>query len=174
MRTVFFVGFMGAGKTTVARRLARQCGVGSLDMDVYLERLSGKSARQVFAEEGEEAFRAREAAVLEELAAGEPLLVSCGGGVVERAENRRILADRGFVVYLEVDVDEAARRIHDVSSRPLFQDINAARELAKRRLPLYREVADCSVRTAGKGVSAIAAEVRRLLEKEGVLCARQG
>ena len=170
---VFFVGFMGAGKSSVARRLARVCGVGSVDMDVYLERREGKRIKQIFAEVGEAGFRKIETSVLKELATMNPLLVSCGGGVIQVPENREILQQCGFVVHLEVDVDEARERISDVSTRPLFQNIDKARTLAQERLPLYREVADVSVSTAGKTVPAIAYEVRQILEKEGVLCQRQ-
>ena len=104
-RPVFFVGFMGAGKTSVARRLARTCGVASVDMDTYLERREGKRVKEIFAQAGEDGFRAIETDVLRELAGKEPLLVSCGGGVVKRDENRAILRDAGFVVYLKVTAD---------------------------------------------------------------------
>jgi len=169
-RPVFFIGFMGAGKTSVARKLARMCGVASVDMDTYLERREGKKIKDIFAEVGEEGFRAIETDVLAELMGKEPLLVSCGGGVITRAENREMLAEGGFVVFLYVDADEAASRISDKSTRPLFQDLEAARRRNAERLPLYRAASDAMVDTSGKGVSAIAHEVKRLLKKEGVLC----
>ena len=108
VRPVFFIGFMGAGKTSVARKLARMCGVASVDMDTYLERREGKKIKDIFAEVGEEGFRAIETDVLVELMGKDPLLVSCGGGVITRAENREMLAEGGFVVFLYVDADEAA------------------------------------------------------------------
>ena len=87
-RPVFFVGFMGAGKTSVARRLARTCGVASVDMDTYLERREGKRVKEIFAQAGEDGFRAIETDVLRELAGKEPLLVSCGGGAPVRRGGR--------------------------------------------------------------------------------------
>ncbi|MBQ3105877.1 MAG: shikimate kinase, partial [Eggerthellaceae bacterium] len=139
-------------------------------MDTYLERREGKQVSDIFAESGEEGFRTVETDVLRELACKDPLLVSCGGGVVLRPENRAILREAGFVVYLKVTADEAAARISDKSSRPLFQDLESARKRCQERLSLYEEVADAVVDTAGKGVSVITREVRNVLRKEGVLC----
>lgn len=174
VRPVFFIGFMGAGKTSVARRVARTCGIASVDMDTYLERREGRRIKEIFAESGEDAFRAIETDVLRELSEkDDPLLVSCGGGVVTREENRAILAKDGVVVFLRVDADEAASRISDKSSRPLFQDIDAARRRCEERQPLYESVADITVNTAGKSVPAIAHEVVRLLERKGVLSWQQ-
>lgn len=170
-RPVFFVGFMGAGKTSVARRVARTCGIASVDMDTYLERREGKRVKDIFAEGGEELFRAIETDVLVELGRKEePLLISCGGGVVTRKENRALLAELGTVVYLQVTADEAASRISDKSTRPLFQDIEQARKRCEERLPLYEEVADITVNTHGRSVPSLARYVQRQLEKEGVLC----
>lgn len=169
-RPVFFIGFMGAGKTSVARKLARLCGMASVDMDAYLERREGRKINEIFAEDGEEGFRLIETDVLRELLEKEPLLVSCGGGVITREENRALLREGGCVVHLQVTVDEAAARISDKSTRPLFQDIEAARRRCEERRPLYESMANITVNTAGKNVYVIAREVQRALEKEGVLC----
>lgn len=168
-RTVFFVGFMGAGKTSVSRRLARLCGISAVDMDSYIERRDGRRIRDIFAEDGEGFFRDLETQVLRELSQGEPVLVSCGGGVVLRPENREILREGGFTVFLKVDAAEAKSRISDPSTRPLLGDVDAARKTNAERLPLYEEVADATVDTSGKGVTALAFAVRSILEKEGVL-----
>lgn len=171
-RPVFFVGFMGAGKTSVARKLARMCGLASVDTDTYLERREGKKVGDIFACAGEEGFRIIETDVLRELAKKDPLLISCGGGIVTREENRAVLGQSGFVIHLKTSADEAARRISDISSRPLFRNLDEARERCAERDPLYNEVADATVDTRGRGVSAIAREVRNVLMKEGVLCLR--
>lgn len=170
-RPVFLIGFMGAGKSSVARRLARSCGVSALDLDTYVERSCGKKISQVFADEGESAFRAMEVHALKEVAAMEaPMLVSCGGGIITTAEARQALQELGFTVLLSVDADEAASRISDKSNRPLFNDIESARELCSSRGPLYAEAAHATIDTSGKDVYRISREVRRVLEKEGVLC----
>ena len=168
-QTVFFIGFMGAGKTSVARKLARNAGVAAFDTDALIERRCGMKVRDIFDEAGEEGFRALEADTLRELAEGDPCLVSCGGGVVLAPENRSILAEGGCVVYLQVTAVEAASRISNLSSRPLFGDLAHAQEVIESRLPLYEEVADITIDTAGRGSGSIAREAFRLLKRARVL-----
>lgn len=121
-RNVFFVGFMVAGKTSTSRRLARQCGLATIDLDAYIERRERRAINQIFAEQGEQAFRDMETQVLDEFAHKGPMLVSCGGGIVLREENREILKNNGFVVYLQVTAEQAVERVGDVSTRPLFKN----------------------------------------------------
>lgn len=169
-RPVFLVGFMGAGKTSVARKLARMAGVASVDMDTYIERCEHKRVKDIFAEVGEEGFRAIETQTLYELGMKkDPMVVSCGGGVVLRPENRKALSELGLVVYLSVTAVEAASRISDVSSRPLFGDLQNAQRVINERLPLYEEVADITIDTVGRGSSSIAHEVFDILKEKGVL-----
>lgn len=169
-RPVFLVGFMGAGKTSVARKLARMAGVASVDMDTYIERCEHKRVKDIFAEVGEGGFRAIETQTLYELGMKkDPMVVSCGGGVVLRPENRKALSELGLVVYLSVTAAEAASRISDVSSRPLFGDLQNAQRVIDERLPLYEEVADVTIDTVGRGSSSIAHEVFDILKEKGVL-----
>lgn len=172
-RPVFFVGFMGAGKTSVSRKLARQLGLAAVDMDTFIERQEEKKVSEIFEEQGEEGFRAIETQVLAELASREPALIGCGGGVILAEQNREILKRDGFVVFLKVTAVEARGRISDLSTRPLFNDVDEAIKRNQDRLPLYEEVADIVIDTAGKSVGSIAYEVRSALEKEGVLCAQR-
>ncbi len=170
-RPVFLIGFMGAGKSTVARRLARALKISSLDLDTYIERERGKKIKQIFADEGEAAFRRIEVDALAEVAAmASPMLVSCGGGIVTTDAARDALQTLGYTVFLEIGADEAASRISDRSSRPLFQDLDSARALCEARQPLYRAAAAGIIDTSGKNVYSISREVQRLLEREGVLC----
>lgn len=169
-RPVFLVGFMGAGKTSVARKLARMAGVASVDMDTYIERCEHKRVKDIFAEVGEDGFRAIETQTLYELGMKkDPMVVSCGGGVVLRPENRKALSELGLVVYLSVTAAEAASRISDISSRPLFGDLQNAQRVIDERLPLYEEVADVTIDTVGRGSSSIAHEVFDILKEKGVL-----
>lgn len=170
-KPVFFIGFMGAGKSSVARKLAMKCGIASVDMDKYIERKAGMSISEIFEREGEDGFRDLETQTLRDLSEGDyPMLISCGGGVVVRKENIDILKQNGYVIHLEVDVDEAAQRISDKSSRPLFSDLDSARRRLHERRPMYEAAADVGISTSGKSVNQIALETKELLEQEGVLC----
>lgn len=167
---VYLIGFMGAGKTTVSRRLSRMCGLASIDLDSYIERMADMPIPEIFAVSGEEGFRSIETQALRAIAAmEEPMLVSCGGGVVTRPQNRDIMKESGLVVHLRVDADEAASRISDTSSRPLFQDLEAARARLAERMPLYEEASDASIDTAHRSVGAIAHDLRRCLQRTGAL-----
>ena len=168
-KPVFFIGFMGAGKTSVARSLAKTCGLNIVDVDEYVEQQEGRSITRIFAEDGEGHFRELESQCLRELSADNPQLISCGGGVVKREANVRTMKERGLVVYLGVDAEDAAARIPNTASRPLFKDLETARAIIAERTPLYEAAADVSVNTNGKSVSEVAEEVRAILIEQGVL-----
>ena len=98
-RNIFLVGLMGAGKTTVARQLARRLGKTFYDTDHEIERRTGVRVQVIFEIEGEPGFRAREAQMLESLTALQDVVLGTGGGVVLNPENRALLSARGFVIY---------------------------------------------------------------------------
>ncbi len=172
-RNVFFVGFMVAGKTSTSRRLARQCGLATIDLDAYIERRERRAINQIFADQGEQGFRDMETEVLREFAHKGPMLVSCGGGIVLREENREILKENGFVVYLQVTAEQAVERVGDVSTRPLFKNLETARKTIEGRLPMYEDAASVAIDTNGKSINMVAQEIQDILEKEGILCLRQ-
>ena len=174
-RPVFFVGFMGAGKTTIARRLARMVRLSCVDLDAFIERREGMTCAEIFAASGEDGFRYIETDVLEHFAyETDPMIVSCGGGIIKRPRNREILKRAGFVIYLQVSADEAAVRIGDASSRPMFKNIEVARKTNEERKPLYLEVADAWVKTSKKSVWQITNEVEDILIKSGILVPLKG
>ncbi len=166
---VVFVGFMGAGKSTLSRRLARTFGLSAVDTDLYFANEANMSAGDYIREYGEDAFRTQETAVLKRVLAMEPALISCGGGIVVTAENRELLRDR-FVVYLQITADEARSRISNLNSRPLFGDEQAARDLLAGREALYEEVATVTVDTSGKTLRQVCRLVEQELKERGVLC----
>jgi shikimate kinase/3-dehydroquinate synthase len=149
---IVFIGFMGAGKST-ALAAARESGLETVEIDELMERELGKPIRQAFEEDGEEAFRAREAEVVGELLeSADGGAIALGGGSVLSERIRAALA-RHIVVLLEIDAPEAWRRIEG-TDRPLAtSEADVARLLAER-LPLYEELADAVVPTVDEGVVA--------------------
>ena len=160
-RPVFFVGFMGAGKTSVARRLARTCGAASVDMDTYIERREGKKVKEIFAEGGEEGFRAIETDVLRELGAKpDPLLISCGGGIVKQPENLRALHQNGVILFIDRPLDALTVG----GGRPLSSSMDALRQMEAQRRPLYLAAADAVIPNNGTLDEALHAAMEALDE----------
>ena len=162
---VFLVGPMGAGKSTIGRLLADDLQLDFRDADREIEERSGVDIPWIFDKEGEAGFRDRETAMIEALSQRDGVLVSTGGGVVGRPENRELMA-RGTVVYLYASVDEQVRRTAKDKKRPLLQNANPRKvleELMAIREPLYREVADITVNTDGRSPRAVANEIRQQL-----------
>ncbi|MGN0302485.1 MAG: shikimate kinase [Anaerotardibacter sp.] len=169
-KPVFFIGFMGAGKTSVSQQLAVTHGLASIDADEYLELREDRIISDIFAEDGEEFFRDLETDVLRDLANRSPRLIGCGGGVVtKRPENAEIMREHGFVVYLVVTADEAARRIPNTDSRPMFKNLETARKTILERIPQYEAAAQAKVNTEGRSVVEIANEVAQILIDEGIM-----
>ena len=168
-KPVFFIGFMGAGKTSVSRYLARTCGLASIDADEYLELLEDRSIAEIFAELGEDHFRNLETEYLRHLVQHRSRFIGCGGGVVKRSENVDIMREAGYVVYLEVTAEEAARRIPNTEARPLFKNLDTARATLKERLPLYEAAADVRIDTVGRTIAEVAQLAKGMLEESDVL-----
>lgn len=163
---VFLVGPMGAGKSTIGRLLAAELRLDFKDTDKEIEDRSGVDIPWIFDMEGEEGFRNREAAMLEELSQLDKTLLATGGGIVLRPENRRVLASRGKVVYLMTSIDEQVRRTARDKKRPLLnQDDPRAvlTTLMDQRHPLYEEIADFIIDTNGRSPKSVAQQLAREL-----------
>jgi len=138
---VYLVGMPGAGKTVVGRELAGKLGVPFVDLDAEIEREAGKPVSEIFATEGEAAFRGMEAAALVKASASDPAVVSCGGGVVLEPANRITLRNTGTAVYLDVPIDQLRERVRPGADRPLIREDGDLERLLEARGPLYREFA---------------------------------
>lgn len=165
---IFLVGLMGAGKTTVGKLLAKHLSKSFIDCDQEIQRRTGVKIPIIFEIEGEEGFRGRESAVLQELTGRDDVVLATGGGAVLRPENRQLLKERGLVIYLRAAVDDLWQRTRHDKSRPLLQtDEPRAKltELFQQRDPLYREVADLVVDTSQQSVHSLVRRIERLLPR---------
>jgi shikimate kinase len=164
-RHLVLIGLMGAGKTTVGQRCAEELGRGFVDTDDLIVANAGASVAEIFAAEGEQAFRAREhAALVDAVASPEPLVIACGGGAMVDAENRRAVRDTGFVVWLACAPAELAARVErdGTASRPLLADGPTAVTLTRLeglRAVTYEQAADARVPTDGHDVEAVTRSV---------------
>lgn len=165
---IFLIGPMGAGKTTVGKRLAEVRGMDFADSDHEIERRTGVDIAYIFEKEGEAGFRKREAQVIAELTQRSKLVLATGGGAVLDPGNRQHLSSRGFVVYLCAALQQQLRRTGHTSHRPLLQD-GDPQEILERlfsiRDPLYREVADLVIDTQGRNARILAQEIESQLDR---------
>jgi shikimate kinase len=146
------VGMMGAGKTTVGRLVAARTGRAFLDSDALVEARTGRTVAQIFADDGEAAFRAVEHEVLADMLDGdEPVVVAAAGGAVLDPANRARLSGAGTVVWLRAEPAALATRVRPGDHRPLLAQDPAGTlaRLAGEREALYREVADVVVDVGG-------------------------
>lgn len=160
------VGPMGAGKTSIGRRLAERFGLPFADADREVEAQTGASVATIFDCEGEAGFRARERALLAELLSDSGRVVATGGGAVIDPGNRELLRARGFVVHLHADVPAQLARLARDRSRPLLQrpDREAVlHKLAAERAQLYAEVADLQYDTSQQSCAEAAGALAVLL-----------
>jgi shikimate kinase len=163
---IFFVGMMGAGKTSVGRMLARDLGKQFYDSDHYIETRTGVKVPVIFELEGEAGFRAREASAIEELSALHGIVLATGGGAVLSEANRRVLRARGVVVYLRASASELWHRTRHDRNRPLLQTADPfARltELYTQRDPLYRETAHLVIDSGSQSLRALVLKLRARL-----------
>jgi len=163
---IFFVGLMGAGKTTVGRVLAKHLQKTFYDTDHEIERRTGVSIPHIFEVEGEAGFRKRESQVLGDLVSMPGVVLATGGGIVLLPENRHLLKEHGTVIYLRANVHELWLRTRNDKNRPLLQQGDPREKLEQLFLvrdPLYKEVADYIVDTGGQPVNAIVQKIEKLI-----------
>jgi shikimate kinase len=168
--SIILTGPMGSGKTTVGQRLAARLGYDFIDLDALIVAKAGKSIIQLFADEGEESFRDYESAVLSSLFGQQKMVLSTGGGVVMREQNRQQLHALGLVVNLTASVKELAIRLSRATDRPLLKgdeplEVRIERIMADRE-PFYAD-ADIRIDTTGKTLEDVAAIIQTFVQKGG-------
>ncbi|WP_216831713.1 shikimate kinase [Alkalihalobacterium elongatum] len=137
---IFLTGFMGAGKSSVGKILAQNIKFRLVDTDEWIESTLGKSISSIFSEEGEAAFRSYETNALNSLPTGD-LIVTTGGGIVVNEHNRKIMRDKGIIIYLHCDIEEVLKRTRGDTTRPLLQNKTKEQvnELFKQRKSYYED-----------------------------------
>jgi shikimate kinase len=177
--SIFLVGLMGAGKTSVGRTLAKRLHKAFYDMDQEIERSTGVKVPVIFEIEGEAGFRARESKVLAELVRHKNIVLATGGGAVLSEPNRRLLAEHGTVIYLRAAPRDLWQRTRHDRNRPLLQTedpLAKLHELFEQRDPLYREIADIVVDTGSQSVGLLTHKLElrlmRVTEGPGIPAAR--
>ena len=141
-RSIVLVGLMGAGKSTVGRRLAKRLGLRFVDTDDEIERAADHSISEIFDRFGEPSFRDGERRVIARLIDGPPKVIATGGGAFMNESTRRLILERCIAVWLDADPEVLAERVSRRDHRPLLKDREALpllRELAKVRNPIYAE-----------------------------------
>jgi shikimate kinase len=154
---IVLVGFMGAGKTTVGRLLSAALGLPLLDSDLVIEQRAARPVRQIFAEDGEPAFRALEHEAVAGLLRGPDAVLALGGGAAEHPATRHVLRGQD-VVYLHVSYIEAMLRVGGDVGRPMLRR-TGLRDLYRRRLAAYESVATLTVPTDGREPAAVSRDI---------------
>jgi len=165
---LFLIGPMGSGKSAVGRQLSKLMERPFYDSDAEIERRTGVDIPYIFEKEGEAGFRQREREAIEYLTRREGIVLATGGGAILLPDNRRYLAERGYVVYLETSVAQQADRVKQGRARPMLgataDPQGRLEQLIGERGPLYKEIADLTICTDFRKVHVVAEEILRELE----------
>lgn len=163
---VYLTGFMGAGKSSVGRRLAALLGWAFIDLDTMIEEVTGESVAEIFRRDGEEEFRRQERMALRSISEAEPAVVATGGGVMAASANREWMRQRGITVWLDVPFAILVERLsgEEPGTRPLFVDRRQARALYERRLSSYRD-SDLRIEiSSAQSAGDVAGSIRDMLK----------
>lgn len=164
---IFLIGFMGAGKSTIARAFSELHGMEIVEMDQLISEKNGLSVSDIFARYGEEYFRNEETELLRSLQGKTNRIVSCGGGVAMRPVNVEEMRKSGPVVLLQAKPETILERVRDDHGRPLLENrktVASIAELLEARNPAYLRAADIQIDTDGKSAEQIAAEILQAVE----------
>lgn len=166
MKNIYLIGFMGAGKSTVAKELVAAVGAKGVEMDQLIEDQQNMPITEIFERYGEKHFRDLETELLESLAKEENLVVSCGGGSVLRDENTVLMKENGCIVLLTAEPETIYERVKNSTNRPILNgnmNVEYIRSLMEKRRERYESVADIRVATDGKDIKTICAEILSLV-----------
>lgn len=166
MKNIILIGFMGSGKSTVGKYIAQNNNMKQIDTDWYIEKSQKRKISEIFDTDGEEAFRQMETECIQELLDmhEEIYVVSVGGGLPMREENRQLLHKLGIIVYLKAEISTLENRLSGDKKRPLLQGGNLHDKIAslmEQRESVYEEMADIIVQTDNKSFCEIENEIKK-------------
>ncbi len=165
---IVLIGFMGAGKTSVAKLLARKLEMKVISSDQEIVKKTGKSIATIFTVEGEKYFRELEKQIIAKISQRNNCIIDCGGGVVLNEQNTALLKEKGTVVYLETSPEEIYERLKSETQRPLLNTAEPKQQikkLLKDRRGLYEKAADATIMTDGKSLQMIVEEIEQFLAR---------
>lgn len=158
---------MGSGKSAVGRSLARHLRVPFYDSDAEIERRTGVDIPFIFEKEGEAGFREREREAIAALTQLRRIVLATGGGAILLPENRRLLTENGWVIYLRTSVAQQAERVKPGRQRPLLNGVEDTtrrlQELMEVRDPLYGSIADLTISTDGRQIKAVVRDIIQMI-----------
>lgn len=165
MKNIILIGFMGCGKTSVGKRLAESENMGFLDTDEWIEREQQTTISEIFETKGEAAFRNMETECLRQILeyTEKPFVLSVGGGLPIREENRKLLLQIGHVVYLKASPEVIYKRLHNDKTRPLLQGMNPRgriMDLMNARKNYYEDAAEYIIHVDDREFSDIIEEIK--------------
>lgn len=166
MKNVILIGFMGSGKSTIGKILAQKLKFEWLDMDIEIEKGEQKPISQIFEEMGEGYFREIESEYLRKMTQQTNKVISTGGGIVLKEENRQLLKDVGTVIFLHADSSQIIENLKDDTKRPLLKGENPEEKIIRmldEREANYLNTANIIIQTTGKSIDNVVEEIMSLL-----------
>ena len=166
-KNIFLIGFMGSGKSTIGRMLAKEMGKVLVEMDETIEAEAGKSINQIFSDHGEAHFRDLETGLIERITAQGGAVVSCGGGAILREENVEMMKQNGIVFYLCATSETIYERVHKSTHRPLLNgnmNVEYIQQLMDKRVKKYEAAADEILSVDGKEKKEIVHEIKKIFQ----------
>lgn len=166
MKNIVLVGMMGAGKTTVGEYLSAKLNRELKDIDRVIEQEQKKSIIEIFTDDGEEVFRKLESETIEKFSNMSDLIISTGGGALEKANNLSNLQKNGIIIYLEADIEELFKRVKNETQRPLLKEqdpLEVIKKLIKKREKFYL-MADITIITDNKSPEKITEEIIKAIK----------
>lgn len=169
MKNIFLIGFMGCGKSTVAKELQVMLGSDIIEMDTWIARQQKMAITKIFETLGEGYFRDLESNLLLDIRKKRDLIVSCGGGIVIRQENIGYMKESGIIVLLTATTETVYNRIKDSRDRPILNgnmNVNYIKELQEKRRAMYEMAADIIITTDDKDPNTICKEILEAVKEE--------